>query len=64
MNISTTAAIKIDTKTLLSTLWIVAMIIMLKADIVSLYIPGTAEELVRTSANAGAPIPQPMVGCK
>ena len=31
---------KIDTKVLLSTLWIVVMINMLKADILSLYIPG------------------------
>ena len=39
---------KIDTKVLLSTLWIVVMINMLKADILSLYIPGTAEEVART----------------
>jgi len=31
---------KIDPKVLLSTLWIVVMINMLKADILSLYIPG------------------------
>ena len=49
---------KLDTKVLLSTLWIVVMINMLKADILSLYIPGAAEELVRTSASAGASIPQ------
>jgi hypothetical protein len=34
-----------DTKTLLSTLWIVVMINMLKADILSLYIPGIHEEM-------------------
>ena len=32
-----------DTKVLLSTLWIVVMINMLKADILSLYIPGVLE---------------------
>ena len=58
MNINITK--KLDTKVLLSTLWIVVMINMLKADILSLYIPGAAEELSRTSANAGASIPQLM----
>ena len=52
---------KIDTKVLLSTLWIVVMINMLKADILSLYIPGSAEELARTSASTGASIPQLML---
>jgi hypothetical protein len=52
---------KIDTKVLLSTLWIVVMINMLKADILSLYIPGSAEELARTSASIGAFIPQLML---
>ena len=59
MNINITK--KLDTKVLLSTLWIVVMINMLKADILSLYIPGAAEELSRTSANAGASIPQLML---
>ena len=40
---------KIDTKVLLSTLWIVVMINMLKADILSLYIPGAAEEVAKTA---------------
>jgi hypothetical protein len=62
MNVSTTPAKKIDTKVLLSTLWIVIMINMLKADILSLYIPGSTEELARTSASAGASIPQLMLG--
>ena len=53
---------KIDTKVLLSTLWIVVMINMLKADILSLNIPGAAEELARTSTSAGASIPQLMLG--
>ena len=53
---------KLDTKVLLSTLWIVVMINMLKADILSLYVPGSMEELVKTSASAGTPIPQLMLG--
>jgi hypothetical protein len=53
---------KPDTKVLLSTLWIVVMINMLKADILSLYIPGSAEELAKTSASTGTPIPQLMLG--
>ena len=59
MNINITK--KLDTKLLLSTLWIVVMINMLKADILSLYIPGAAEELARTSASSGASIPQLML---
>lgn len=59
---SATPTKKIDTKVLLSTLWIVIMINMLKADILSLYIPGAAEELAKTSASTGAPIPQLMLG--
>jgi hypothetical protein len=62
MNPSTTRAKKIDTKVLLSTLWIVVMINMLKADILSLYIPGATEELAKTSASTGTPIPQLMLG--
>jgi hypothetical protein len=52
---------KLDRKVLLSTLWIVVMINMLKADILSLYIPGSAEEVARTSASTGTPIPQLML---
>ena len=62
MNISTTLSKKLDTKVLLSTLWIVVMINMLKADILSLFIPGSADEVARTAASAGAPIPQLMLG--
>ena len=51
---------KIETKALLSTLWVVVMINMLKADILSLYIPGTAEELARTAGDT--PIPLLMLG--
>jgi hypothetical protein len=62
MNPSDTLSEKIDPKVLLSTLWIVVMINMLKADILSLYIPGSAEELTKTSASTGTPIPQLMLG--
>jgi hypothetical protein len=51
---------KIDTRTLLSTLWIVVMINMLKADILSLYIPGVLEELVQFAGET--PITQLMLG--
>jgi hypothetical protein len=64
MNTSTTPAKKFDTKVLLSTLWIVVMINMLKADILSLFIPGPADEVAWTSASAGASIPQLMSGRK
>jgi hypothetical protein len=62
MNTSTIPAKMIDTKVLISTLWIVVMINMLKADILSLYIPGSAEEVAKTAARAGASIPQLMLG--
>ncbi|HOU13154.1 MAG TPA: DUF6326 family protein [Anaerolineae bacterium] len=50
-----------DRKAILSTLWIAVMINMLKADILSLFIPGSAEEVARTAASAGASIPQLML---
>jgi hypothetical protein len=62
MNTSAIPTKKIDTRTLLSTLWVVVMINMLKADILSLYIPGSAEELAKTSTSSGTPIPQLMLG--
>lgn len=62
MNTSGKATGRIDTKVLLSTLWIMVMINMLKADILSLFIPGAAEEVARTAASAGASIPQLMLG--
>ena len=49
MNTSGKVTKKIDTKVLLSTLWIVVMINMLKADILSLYIPGAADEVAKTA---------------
>ena len=61
MNSSATPTKKIDTKVLLSSLWIAVMINMLKADIFSLNIPGSAEEVARTAASAGASIPQLML---
>jgi hypothetical protein len=61
LDTNVTTAKKIDKKVLLSTLWIVVMINMLYADILSLNIPGAAEELARTSASTGASIPQLML---
>ena len=51
---------RIDVKVLLSTLWIVVMINMLKADILSLYIPGALDEVARTAGET--PIPLLMLG--
>jgi len=53
---------KMDTRVLLSTLWIVVMINMLKADILSLFIPGALDEVAKTSISTGTPIPQLMLG--
>ena len=61
MNTSAIPSKKIDTKALLSTLWIVVMINMLKADILSLFIPGALDEVARTSASAGVSISQLML---
>jgi hypothetical protein len=61
MNPNTTPAKKFDTKVLLSTLWIVVMINMLKADILSLFIPGALDEVAKTSVSTGASIPQLML---
>ena len=47
MNTSRKTIERIDTKVLLSTLWIVVMINMLNADILSLYIPGAFDKLVK-----------------
>jgi hypothetical protein len=51
---------RLDTQVLLSTLWIVVMINMLMADILSLYIPGGTDELARTAGTT--PIAQLMLG--
>lgn len=61
MNASKVPSKKVATPTLLSTLWIVVMINMLKADILSLFIPGAAEEVARTAASTGASVPQLML---
>lgn len=50
---------KINPKVLLSTLWTVVLVNMLKADILSLYIPGALDELVEFAD--GTPIPQMML---
>ena len=61
MNTSGKTIEKIDTKVLLSTLWSVVMLNVLNADILSLIIPGSADEVARTSASTGASIPQLML---
>ncbi len=60
MNPSANPAKKIETRVLLSTLWIVVMLNMLKADLLSLYIPGTLDELVTFAGET--PIAQLMLG--
>ncbi|HSB67354.1 MAG TPA: DUF6326 family protein [Anaerolineales bacterium] len=62
MNTIAAATNKLDKKVLLSTLWIVVMINMLKADILSLFIPGATEEVAKTSASTGLSLPQLMLG--
>jgi hypothetical protein len=52
---------KVDTKVLLSTLWIVVMINMAYADILGLFIPGALEEVAKTAVSAGTTIPQLML---
>jgi peptidoglycan biosynthesis protein MviN/MurJ (putative lipid II flippase) len=60
MNTNLESTKKIDTKVLFSTLWIVVMINMLKADILSLYIPGATEEVAKTAGET--PITTLMLG--
>ena len=61
MDTNITPAKRIDTKVLLSTLWIVVMINMAYADILSLHIPGVFDEVAKTSVSTGASIPQLML---
>jgi hypothetical protein len=61
VNTNITPAKKIDTKVLLSTLWIVVMINMAYADILSLHIPGVFDEVAKTSVSTGTPISQLML---
>ena len=56
MYTNTNLAKKPDTKVLLSTLWIVVMINMLKADVLSLYIPGTVDRLVNGAGKTAIPL--------
>ena len=62
MNTNSKIIQMIDTKVLLSTLWIVVMINMAYADILGLFIPGVLEEVAKTSVSTGTPIPQLMLG--
>lgn len=47
---------KLDKRALLSTLWIFVLINLLKADILSLYIPGVAEELASFAGDTPIPL--------
>lgn len=60
MNANRTVSSKMDTRVLLSTLWIVVMINMLMADVLSLFVPGAMDELVRSAGET--PIAQLMLG--
>ena len=60
MNTSVIPSKKIDPKVLLSTLWIVVIFNMLKADVLSLYIPGAADQVAKTAGET--PIPLLMLG--
>lgn len=51
---------KIDIKTILSSLWVVVMINMLNADILTLFIPGAIDEMLQFAGDT--PIPQLMLG--
>ena len=62
MNSIKKTAEKMDTKVLLSTLWIVVMINMAYADILGLFVPGALEEVAKTSVSTGTTIPQLMLG--
>ena len=56
MNTSINTTKKINTRVLLSTLWVVVMINMLKADILSLYIPGALDELAKFAGETSIPL--------
>ena len=62
MNANVTRTHKFDVKTLLSTLWIIVVINILMADILGLFIPGTTDEITKTSASTGTAIPNLMLG--
>ena len=52
---------KLDTKALLSNLWLLVCLNILTADVLSLNIPGSDELLKATSVSMGTPIPQLML---
>ncbi len=56
MNTSGNPTKKIDSRVLLSTLWVVVMISMLAADILSLYIPGALDVLVKFAGETPIPL--------
>ena len=57
MNTNVNPTKKLDTKILLSTLWLLVMINILTADVLSLTITGSEEILKTTSVNTGLAIP-------
>ena len=56
MNASKNPAKAIGPKVLLSTLWVIVMLNMLKADVLSLYIPGTVDRLVNGAGETAIPL--------
>lgn len=60
MTNSLSPEVKLDRRTLLSTLWLVVMLNLLTADILSLYIPGSTDSV--TGLAGSTPIPVIMLG--
>ena len=52
---------RVDTRNLLSLLWIVVMLNMLTADILSLFIPGVLDEVVEIAAETSIPVSRLML---
>ena len=61
MNANANIVKKLDTKALLSTLWLLVYLNILTADVLGLNIPGSEELLKATSVSMGTPIPQLML---
>lgn len=61
MNANGNPSKKLDTKVLLSNLWLLVYLNILTADVLSLNIPGSDELLKATSVSMGMPIPQLML---
>jgi hypothetical protein len=61
MNTNGNSIKKLDTKALLSNLWLLVCLNILTADVLSLNIPGSDELLKATSVSMGTPIPQLML---